>query len=50
MQVIIIDILFVLFCLQSSALVQSPEDQKIELLYRFLSDASTVFTDVFPLM
>ena len=35
---------------QASALVQSHDEQKVELLYQFLSDASEVFTEVFPVM
>ena len=38
------------FLLQASALVQTQDEKKIDLLYQFLSNASEVFVEVFPLM
>lgn len=35
---------------KASALIQSQEDQKVKLLYKFLADASEIYSTVFPLM
>ena len=35
---------------QACALIQSQDEQKIQLLYEFLANASRVYSEVFPLM
>ncbi len=40
----------VVLCIQASALMQVQDEQKMVLLYDYLADASTVYTEVFPLM
>ena len=41
---------FLFFLLQASALLQTQNQQRVQLLYEFLADASIAFTDIFPLM
>lgn len=41
---------FLFFLLQASALLQTQNQQRVQLLYGFLADASIAFTDIFPLM
>lgn len=38
------------YCIQASALVQTHDEQKVDLLYHFLCSASDVYVEVFPLM
>lgn len=45
-----VSLTFFFFPLQASALVQTQDEKKINLLYHFLSNASEIFVEVFPLM